>query len=236
MINRIIWHWTVSGYGVNSSSLKAYHYIIDGDGRVVKGNIHDSGNFAGASMAPGTYAPHTRNLNTGSLGLSVASMYGAKEAPFTTGPYPMKEVQIQALLQLTADKMAEYNVPLTNRTVLSHAEVQPTLGVTQSGKWDYMWLPGMTEPRNSVEIGDILRARLRNIVSTVVRQPTPVVRPTIKRGSRGPDVFALQSKLGVTADYIFGENTEKAVKKFQKENQLLPDGIVGKMTWAALGL
>ncbi len=56
----------------------------------------------------------------------------------------------------------------------------------------------------------------------------------IRRGDRGEDVKALQKKIGVTADGIFGPNTEKAVKAFQKKNGLTADGIVGPKTQTAL--
>lgn len=56
----------------------------------------------------------------------------------------------------------------------------------------------------------------------------------LRRGSNGDDVKKLQSKLGLTADGIFGLNTENAVKKFQKENGLNDDGIVGPKTWESI--
>ena len=56
----------------------------------------------------------------------------------------------------------------------------------------------------------------------------------IKKGSKGESVKNLQKALGVTADGIFGENTEAAVKKFQSKNGLMPDGIVSEKTLAAL--
>ena len=37
----------------------------------------------------------------------------------------------------------------------------------------------------------------------------------LKRGSKGPDVKALQNKLGLKQDGIFGPATEKAVERFQ---------------------
>ena len=58
--------------------------------------------------------------------------------------------------------------------------------------------------------------------------------PLLKQGSRGAAVRALQSKLGVTADGIFGPNTRQAVIGFQRKHSLSPDGIVGENTWAAL--
>lgn len=59
---------------------------------------------------------------------------------------------------------------------------------------------------------------------------------TIKLNSRGDEVKLLQTKLGITADGIFGKNTEAAVKKFQEKNNLTPDGIVGPATWSKLGV
>lgn len=59
---------------------------------------------------------------------------------------------------------------------------------------------------------------------------------TIKKGSRGEAVKTLQTKLGITADGIFGANTETAVKNFQREKGLAIDGIVGAKTWAALSV
>ena len=235
MINRIVWHWSVTGYSVSADTKKHYHFIVDGDGIVHNGLYPVSANFAGTDLSDG-YAAHTKNLNSGSIGNAIAAMYGAKESPFTTGPFPMKENQIEALLQLTANQMKQYNVPLTRQNVLSHAEVQPTLGVTQNGKWDYTWIPGLSFPKHPVEVGDILRERLAKIIGNYQPSLDLQVRPTIRLYSRGPDVVDLQKALKITADGIFGKNTDTAVKAFQRSKQLLPDGVVGPMTWAALGI
>ena len=44
----------------------------------------------------------------------------------------------------------------------------------------------------------------------------------------------LQKLLGLTADGVFGAETEKAVKKVQGKNNLTKDGVVGAYTWAVL--
>ena len=54
------------------------------------------------------------------------------------------------------------------------------------------------------------------------------------KGSRGANVKILQKALALTPDGIFGKNTERAVKGFQANNQLVADGVVGKNTWAKL--
>lgn len=59
---------------------------------------------------------------------------------------------------------------------------------------------------------------------------------------RGDDVKQLQSRLKEKGydpgqiDGIFGRKTQRAVKQFQREHDLKADGIVGKKTFAALGL
>lgn len=58
--------------------------------------------------------------------------------------------------------------------------------------------------------------------------------PTLRVGSRGPSVKTLQIKLGVTVDGIFGRLTGHAVRMFQRNNNLVADGIVGKKTWSKL--
>jgi peptidoglycan hydrolase-like protein with peptidoglycan-binding domain len=47
-------------------------------------------------------------------------------------------------------------------------------------------------------------------------------------------VNQVQAKVGVVVDGNFGAKTEAAVRAFQRAHGLLPDGIVGPKTWAAL--
>jgi peptidoglycan hydrolase-like protein with peptidoglycan-binding domain len=59
-------------------------------------------------------------------------------------------------------------------------------------------------------------------------------KTTLKRGSTGAAVVALQKALGIAADGDFGPATEAAVRAFQTRRNLPPTGIVGPSTWAAL--
>ncbi len=85
-------------------------------------------------------------------------MSGAVERPFRSGTAPITGAQLTALAALCRTLSARYSIPVTPRTVLTHAEVQPTLGIVQRGKWDVTWLPGMAAPGTAVETGDRLRA------------------------------------------------------------------------------
>lgn len=72
----------------------------------------------------------------------------------------------------------------------------------------------------------------------VARDPS-TDHPVLRRGSRGPEVAELQTRLRaaglpVGVDGDFGPATELAVMRFQADQRLAPDGIVGPATWAAL--
>ena len=64
----------------------------------------------------------------------------------------------------------------------------------------------------------------------------------LREGSRGSDVRAVQQKLknwgyySGEVDGIFGPKTVAAVKSFQRKNGLAVDGVVGRETYAALGM
>ena len=59
-------------------------------------------------------------------------------------------------------------------------------------------------------------------------EPPKVVHSTVRKGSKGETVKAVQKALGISADGDFGPGTEAAVMQWQKSRGLVPDGIVGK--------
>ena len=72
---------------------------------------------------------------------------------------------------------------------------------------------------------------------------TPTVTSTkasfngvVNVGSRGATVKAIQRKVGVSADGVYGPRTKAAVKRWQKRHGLTADGIVGPRTGAKMGL
>jgi peptidoglycan hydrolase-like protein with peptidoglycan-binding domain len=54
--------------------------------------------------------------------------------------------------------------------------------------------------------------------------------------SAGASVSALQSALGITPDGVYGPNTRRAVRNYQRNQGLAVDGIAGPVTLAHLGL
>ena len=65
-------------------------------------------------------------------------------------------------------------------------------------------------------------------------------KPTLKKGSRGEAVKTWQLFLHIhgyncgDADGIFGSKTDKAVREWQRDHNLVADGIIGPNTWAAM--
>ncbi len=55
-------------------------------------------------------------------------------------------------------------------------------------------------------------------------------------GSQGEQVKVLQDFLQISADGVFGKETQEAVKKWQQQHGLVADGIVGPKTWTAMGI
>jgi peptidoglycan hydrolase-like protein with peptidoglycan-binding domain len=60
--------------------------------------------------------------------------------------------------------------------------------------------------------------------------------PTATGAPDNASVRAIQDKLGVKADGVYGPRTRAAVRRFQAAHGLEVDGIVGPQTLAALGL
>ncbi len=181
-MKRIILHWTAGSHTPSREDLEHYHFVIDGAGKVHPGRWPVSAN---AKIVAGKYAAHTLKLNTGSIGVAVAAMAGATERPFSAGKHPITPDQVVSLVVLCRKLMAEYGIAATRETVLSHAEVQPTLKVTQRGKWDIAWLPGMEGPQDPVKIGDHIRGLIN-------AKPKPVgghVNETSKAEHDAPHVL-----------------------------------------------
>ncbi len=59
---------------------------------------------------------------------------------------------------------------------------------------------------------------------------------TLRPGARGAAVRALQRKLHIAVDGVYGRGTKRAVRRFQASHGLTADGIAGPATLRALGI
>ncbi len=163
----IILHWTVGRHKANSTDLAHYHFVVEGDGNILAGNNSILDN---ESTADGVYAAHCLGFNTKTIGISLCGMVGSRESPFQPGPEPIKVNQFEMAARLAAKMCLEYGLTPTRTTVLSHAEVQPNLGIMQRGKWDITRLPWNPNITGARACGDLFR----DMVSSFMRPPEPV--------------------------------------------------------------
>jgi peptidoglycan hydrolase-like protein with peptidoglycan-binding domain len=102
-------------------------------------------------------------------------------------------------------------------------------------------LPQGRKPDPTFDMHDF-RLQVAAIMSGMAPLPSVIPardsenRPTLRRGSSGALVEFLQARIGLPATGRFDAVTEAAVRQFQRDNGLVPDGIVGPRTWATLML
>lgn len=242
-MDRIIVHWTAGRHIATDDDRTHYHVLVQGDGALVRGTLPITAN---AAPIRGAYAAHTLNCNTGSIGVSLCCMLGAIEAPFAAGSAPMTRSQWDAAVLAVADLARRYAISVGPKTILSHAEVQTNLGITQRGKWDIARLAFDPSIVGAKACGDKLRAEVAAALAGEAvpeSEPAVKVRPILRRVEErvdDPAVRELQGALNaagfgpVDVDGWFFDQTAGAVRDFQRARGLLVDGIVGPKTWAAL--
>lgn len=163
-LHRIHWHWTASTYAVTDEVRSHYNDVHD-----VEGNSYDGGaraeHQANYDWRKGVGVSHTLNANTGAIGQAVAAMGNAQGWPVNIGKWPLSWDGIDAMLMRSIDYHHQFDIPITPYSTLSHAEVQPTLGIKQNGKWDYQILPDGTKIIDPVRCGAILRERMIGLMN-----------------------------------------------------------------------
>lgn len=93
-------------------------------------------------------------------------------------------------------------------------------------------------------VANHLRAMMKGVkrALAVLGAPDVVIPPsaiteipdTLRLGSTGEAVKLAQRNLKIAADGIFGRVTAVATRKYQTENGLVVDGVIGPKTWKAL--
>lgn len=160
---RVIAHWAVTKYKCDEVSKAHYHFIYEGDGKEVVGHFTPEAN---ESTADGKYAAHALHCNTGSIGVSCAAMFGAVSVD-KPGKYPITAAQFEAMCSGIARLCRQYGIKVTPKTVLTHAEVESTLGIKQRGKWDISVLPH-ANLKGAKACGDLIRKTVQAKLDTVM--------------------------------------------------------------------
>ena len=191
-----------------------------------------------------------------SAGLSVDGKVGPRTfdalynrtADIFNGGIPSRELSKGSRgwdVKVLQDKLINLNYRFNNwyeegyfddSTVAVVKQFQQKNGIKVTGRFDstmrrYLW-------PTTVEIEEAIQQSYEGTIDD------PYVGRTLKLGSYGEDVKAIQMKLlgsgymTGNADGIYGALTKAAVKRFQKAYSaiygLKPDGVVGPKTWVAI--
>lgn len=178
-VERMILHWSAGSHTASDHDRCRYHYLIehhegdprnpDDDVTTILSGVPVEANLKRAAGRPiycddpeDGYAAHTRGFNTGSVGISLCGMRGARDlrpgGQVDPGPSPITRLQVRALIGLLVSKLAEYDLGLSEDTVFTHAEADWIHGRPQVGKWDISWCPGITLSRR--DYGDWIREQV----------------------------------------------------------------------------
>jgi N-acetylmuramoyl-L-alanine amidase/Putative peptidoglycan binding domain len=133
-------------------------------------------------------------------------------------PWPAAQVDayhrgVAAILKKIA---ASVNMCCGHKEYAPERKIDPTLDMNEFRQRVSAIMSGTAEPATFIAAAD------------------STGRPTLRRGDRGDLVKRIQTRLLVDADGIFGPTTEAALRQFQRNRGLVPDGIAGPRTWAAL--
>ncbi|WP_371660802.1 peptidoglycan-binding protein [Streptomyces sp. NBC_00280] len=183
-------------------------------------------------MFTATQKPKRRYAASGALLAAVLA------AGFTAGAVPSETAAAQpitAAATVAAQAQSSWPVVKSGQRGVDVATVQLLLtaqGHTTSAD-------GVFGPGTAAQVKALQRAKGLTADGVVGPKTWAKLIVTVKTGSKGPAVKALQKQLtdnghAATADGVFGPATTAQVKAFQKAKGLTADGIVGPNTWARL--
>lgn len=79
-----------------------------------------------------------------------------------------------------------------------------------------------------ITVDGIIGSQTLGVVNSIL------AKPLLSIGDTGVVVRYIQYRIGTTMDGMFGNATKSAVIRYQNNNRLSPDGIVGNNTWSKL--
>jgi|GEM_PF-2220807 len=221
-------------YGARSSQVKALQALLNRHGA----RLPTTGYFGNMTLSAVKDFQRRNGLAVdGIAGPATATALqrgGGTASGWTGSPtleYGMRSEQVKSLqTQLNARGA---NLPTTgyfgNQTLAALTAFQRAAGLAADGKAGSATFKALQQSHTDAKTEDDHKTTCSISGS-----------PALKRGSRGPQVRELQTILNgqgerLSVDGIFGRGTEAAVKRFQQQNGLSADGVVGPATARKLG-
>ena len=156
-MKRIIIHWTGGTYQPSTVDFEHYHYLINGDGLIIKGKYKPEDNL---NCKDGQYAAHTEMGNTNSIGVALCGMKDYTEGGETA--FPLTSAQCVVGFKLIAELCQKYDINVTAKTVLTHYEFDCNRGKPDR-KIDIICLPPFPEI-NKYSIGNFIRYQVNSFI------------------------------------------------------------------------
>jgi len=149
-------------------------------------------------------------------------------------------IELQAALKLLGFYPDTVDGIFSQSTARAVSQFQKAAGLAADGivgqdTWNRLFPVAASAIENPID-----NAAVTADNSEINPQAQPTNFPVLRRRMRGPAVRDLQERLRakgflrVSADGVFGPETQAAVKAAQRQYQLPADGIVGRATWEAL--
>lgn len=158
MLNKITIHWSAGRNIPNAEELKHYHYMIDSNGLVYKGQYAPEDNI---NCNDGKYAQHCGGGNTNNIGVAFCGCWVPKGIAVKNTQFPLTRVQLERGFKLCAELCKKYNIPIDKQHVFTHYEFGLAHPKTSSaGKIDITYMhPFPAENKNTC--GSFIRSKIK---------------------------------------------------------------------------
>ena len=153
-LTKICLHWTAGSNTPCNTDIKAYHFLIDSNGRIYPGTHKPEDNL---NCKDGNYAAHCGGGNTGCIGISACGMKGFTENK-KESVCPLTQQQIESLCCMSAYLSNKYGILINEKQVFTHYEFDRRRQKPE-GKVDIIYISYL--PNLQVErIGGYLRNKI----------------------------------------------------------------------------
>lgn len=167
-LSKICLHWSAGASYPCEVDLKAYHFLVDKDGKVYPGRFKPEDNI---DCKDEKYAKHCGGGNTGCIGLSALGMAGFNLKDKKT-KYPLTKIQVETFCKLAAELCIKYGIKVSPETVFTHHEFgQKHPKTTSYGKIDFMYLPFLPNLEQE-KVADYLRNKIDWYIIQIKKEST----------------------------------------------------------------
>lgn len=162
-LSKICLHWSAGASYPCDADTKAYHYMVDKDGKVYQGFFKPESNII---CKPNQYAMHCGGGNTGCIGISALGM-AEFDLKNKKTKYPLTKIQVENYCKLAAQLCIKYGIKVSPETVFTHYEFgQKHPKTTSYGKIDFTYLPFLPNLGKD-EVGDYLRKEINEFITQI---------------------------------------------------------------------